>query len=113
MHSEHCKRNPQQDKIRFVAESTSMLLFFDLLCFFGFHGQIAKILYRSKSLQKCCVLFCKFQSRVFSDFVMVKSCYHYKVGKHSGLKRAKRAQHKEKSNMKQKNKAKKEVIVRI
>ena len=36
MHSLHCKRNPQQAKIRFVAESAALLLFFDLRCCFGF-----------------------------------------------------------------------------
>ena len=42
----HCMRNPQQAKIRFVAESATLLLFFDLLCCFGFHKQIPKSLYR-------------------------------------------------------------------
>ena len=48
VHSLHCKRNPQQTKIRFVAESATLLLLFDLL----FHKQIPKSLYRSKSLKK-------------------------------------------------------------
>ena len=51
MHSLHCKRNPQQAKNRFVAESATLLLFFDLLCCFGFHKQVPKSLYRSKSLE--------------------------------------------------------------
>ena len=37
--------------------------------------------------------FWTFHSRVFSDFVILTTCYHYKVGNHSGLKRAKRTQH--------------------
>ena len=52
MHSLHCNGNPQQAKIRFVAESATLLLFFDLLCCLGFHKQIPKSLYRSKSLEK-------------------------------------------------------------
>ena len=36
-HSLYCKRNPQQAKIIFVAESAALLLFFDFLCCFGFH----------------------------------------------------------------------------
>ena len=32
VHSLHCERNKQQAKIRFVAESATLLLFFDLLC---------------------------------------------------------------------------------
>ena len=52
VHSLHCKRNPQQAKSRFVAEPAALLLFFDLLCCFGFHKQIPKSLYRSKSLEK-------------------------------------------------------------
>ena len=47
-----CKRTPQQAKIRFFGEFATLLLFFDLLCCFGFHKQIPKTLYRSKSLQK-------------------------------------------------------------
>ena len=35
MHSVYCKQNPQQAKIRFVAESATLLLFFDILCCFG------------------------------------------------------------------------------
>ena len=46
VHSQHCKRNPQQANIRFVAESATLLLFFDLLCCFEFHKQIPKSLYR-------------------------------------------------------------------
>ena len=42
MHSLHCKRNPQQAKIRFVAKSATLLIFFDLLCCFGFHKQRPK-----------------------------------------------------------------------
>ena len=52
VHFVNCKRIPQEAKIRFVAESASLLIFFDLLCCFGFHGQKAKTLYCSKSLQK-------------------------------------------------------------
>ena len=52
MHSVNCKRIPQLAQIRFVAKSAILLHFFDLLCCFGFHKQIAKTLYRSKSLQK-------------------------------------------------------------
>ena len=52
LNSLHCKRNPQQAKIRLVAESATLLLFFDFLCFFGFHKTIPKSLYCSKSLQK-------------------------------------------------------------
>ena len=55
VHSVHCipscKRIPQQAQIRFVAESAKLLLFFDLLCCFGFHKK-PKTLYRSKLLQK-------------------------------------------------------------
>ena len=51
MHFVHCKRIPEQAKMRFVAESTTLLLFFDLLCSFGFHKQIAKTLYCLQSLQ--------------------------------------------------------------
>ena len=51
MHSAHCKRIPQQAKIRFVAESTTVLLFLDLFCCFGFHRQIPKKLYCSKLLE--------------------------------------------------------------
>ena len=47
-----CKRIPQQAKSRFVAESATLIFFFDLLCCFGFHEQIAKILHRSKLLRK-------------------------------------------------------------
>ena len=50
VHSVPCKRIPQQVKIKFVAESATLLLFFDLLCCFGFHKQIHKKFYRSKSL---------------------------------------------------------------
>ena len=46
------KRISQQSKIRFVVESSTLLVFFDLLCCFGFQGQIAKKLYCSKLLQK-------------------------------------------------------------
>ena len=49
VHSLHFK--PQQAKISFVAESATLLLFVDLLCCFGFHKQIPKSLYCSKSLQ--------------------------------------------------------------
>ena len=52
MHFVNCERIPQQAKIRFVAESATLLFFFDLFCCFGFHGQIAKTLISSKSLQK-------------------------------------------------------------
>ena len=52
VHSVHCKRNSQQAKIRFIKESATLLLFFDLRCCFGFHKQISKTLYRSKLLQK-------------------------------------------------------------
>ena len=52
MHSVHCKRISQLAKIRFVAESATLLLFFDLLRCFGFLRQIPKTLYCSKSLQK-------------------------------------------------------------
>ena len=48
----HRKRNPQQAKIYFVAESAILLPFIDLLCNFGFHKQIPKSLYRSKLFQK-------------------------------------------------------------
>ena len=40
----HCKRIREQASIRFVAESITLLLFFDLLCCFGTHKQIAKTL---------------------------------------------------------------------
>ena len=52
VYSLHCKRNPQQAKFRYVAESANLLLFFDLLCCFGFCKQIPKSLYRSKLLEK-------------------------------------------------------------
>ena len=39
-------------KIRFVAESKSLLLFFDFLCCYEFRKQILKTLFRSKSLRK-------------------------------------------------------------
>ena len=48
----NCNRIPQLTKFRFVAESATLLFFFDLLCCFGFHGEKAKTLYCSKSLQK-------------------------------------------------------------
>ena len=47
MHLVHCKRILEQAKIRFVAESTTLFLFFDLLCCFGFHKH-----YCLKSVQK-------------------------------------------------------------
>ena len=56
MHFVNCGRIPQQAKIKFVAESATLLFFFDLLCCFGFHGQIAKILHCSKLLQKQAIL---------------------------------------------------------
>ena len=56
MHLMNSKRIPQQAKIMFVAESAMLLFFFDLLCCFGFHGQIAKRLYCSKLLQKQAIL---------------------------------------------------------
>ena len=56
VHFVHCKRIPEHAKIRFNAESTTLLLFFDLLCCFGFHKQIAKTLYCLKSLQKQAIL---------------------------------------------------------
>ena len=52
MHFVNCKRIPQQAKIRFVAESATLIFFFDLLCCFGFHGRIAKTMRCSKSLEK-------------------------------------------------------------
>ena len=52
VHFVHFMRITQQAKIRFVAESTSLLLFFDLLCCYGFHKQILKTLFRKKPLQK-------------------------------------------------------------
>ena len=52
VHSVHCKRIPQQAQLRFVAESATVLHFFDLFCCFGFHKQNPKTLYRSKSLEK-------------------------------------------------------------
>ena len=53
LHSGQCKRVPQQAKIRFVAESAALLLFFDLLAVLdSFQKQIPKTLYRSKLLQK-------------------------------------------------------------
>ena len=52
VHFMHCKRIPQQAKIRSVAESATLLLFFDLLRCFEFNKQIPKTLYRSKSLHK-------------------------------------------------------------
>ena len=45
------KRIPQQAEIRFIAESAK-LLFLNILCCFGFHEQLVKILYCSKALQK-------------------------------------------------------------
>ena len=51
VHSVPCKRILQQAQIRFVAESATLLFFFDLLCCFWFHKQIPKTLYRSSSLQ--------------------------------------------------------------
>ena len=51
------KRIPQQIEIRVIAESTKLLLFFDLLGYFGFHEQLARTLCCSKSLQKqACLL---------------------------------------------------------
>ena len=38
------KRTPQQAKFRFFLESTTLLVFFDLLRCFGFHGKIVKTL---------------------------------------------------------------------
>ena len=46
VHSVHCKRVPQQAKIRFVAESAALQLFFNLLGCFGFHRLILETLYR-------------------------------------------------------------------
>ena len=45
-------RHSAKGKNRIIAESTTMLFFFDLPCCFGFHGQIAKTLYSSTSLRK-------------------------------------------------------------
>ena len=42
VHSVPCKRILQQDQIRFVAESATLLFFFDLLCCFGFHNKYLK-----------------------------------------------------------------------
>ena len=47
-----CKRIPQQAQLRFVVESATLLIFFDLLCCHIFHKQIAKTLHRSKTLMK-------------------------------------------------------------
>ena len=52
VHSVHGKRIPQQANIRFVAESATLLPFFDLLRCFGFYKQMPKTLYRSKLLRK-------------------------------------------------------------
>ena len=52
MYFVNCKRTPQKAKIWFVAESATLIFLFDLLCCFRLHGQIAKTLYCSKSLQK-------------------------------------------------------------
>ena len=52
VHSVHCTRILQQAKIRFVVESATFVLFFDLFCCFGFHKQIIKTYNRSKLLQK-------------------------------------------------------------
>ena len=52
MQSMHCKRNPQQGKIRFVAESATLLIFSDLLGCFGFNKKKPKFLYHSKLLEK-------------------------------------------------------------
>ena len=51
VHSVPCKWIPQQAKIRFVAKSATLLLFFDLLCCFGFQKQILKTLYCSELIQ--------------------------------------------------------------
>ena len=51
VHFVNYKRIPQQTKIRFIVESATLLFFFDLLCCFGFHVQIATTLYCSKLLQ--------------------------------------------------------------
>ena len=48
----HCKRIPQQTKLRFLEKTAIFLLFSDLLCCFGFHKRILETLYRSKLLQK-------------------------------------------------------------
>ena len=52
MHFVSMKRFPRQANKIIVAEPAGFVLFFDLLCCFGFHGQIAKTLYCSKLLQK-------------------------------------------------------------
>ena len=52
VHFVNCKRIPLQAKIRFLADSATLLFFFDFLCCFGFRGRIAKTLYCSKALQK-------------------------------------------------------------
>ena len=52
MHLVNCRWIPQQAKITFVAESATLLLYFDLVGCFGLHKQISKTLYRSKSFQK-------------------------------------------------------------
>ena len=52
MHFANCKWIPQQAKNIIVAESATLLFFFDLLCCFEFHGQIAKTHYRSKTCRK-------------------------------------------------------------
>ena len=51
MHFLNFKRILEQSKIRYVAKS-AILLFFCLLCCFGFHKRIAKTLCRSKLPQK-------------------------------------------------------------
>ena len=56
VHSVHCKRNPQQAKYRFVAVPATSLLFFDLLCCFGFQNKYVKYCTaqnRSKNRQIC------------------------------------------------------------
>ena len=52
----NCKRIPQQVEIGFVPESAKLLFFFDLLCHFGFHREIAKTLHCSQLLQKQTIL---------------------------------------------------------
>ena len=50
---ENCKQIiPQQAKVGFVAEFATLLFFFDLLCCFGFHRQIAKTLFLLKIAPK-------------------------------------------------------------
>ena len=56
MYSLHCKRNLQQENLKFVAESATFLLFFDLLSCFWFHKHVPKSLYRLKLLHKWAIL---------------------------------------------------------